>query len=491
MVLIFTEAGKQFGYGHLMRCLAIAEGFKKIRVRPIFYLRGNLDSGEILRGFSWKSVDWLKEPVDIKNKIVILDSYYAPENYCKEVYGEAKTALFIDDYKRIPYPGGFVLNSAIGAKDMGYPYNPKIIYLLGPKYHPLRHEFWEFPKKVIRKCVEQILVTFGGSDMANVTPKILKMLKEQYPDFEKRVIIGKGFSNIKEIKAEADKKTVLIYYPDAKKMKQEMLEADICISGGGQTLYELLSFGVPTIAVCCAQNQRLNLECFERIGFIENIGWHRDPNLLTSLNLALVRLSSPGERLKRSRKGRGLIDGKGASRLASALIKFSGLKLRLKGKNSRAGQVDKNIRLVKASEDDAKIIWEWRNHPEIRKRCSNLGLVSWEEHQKWFFEKIKDIKAHIYMVLLGKNKAGVIRFEDKGKNIVVSVNLDPVYFGRGMGSIIIELGTKKLLEENNLTKTILASIKPDNIASQKAFIKAGYRILEKKKNAVICGYKLG
>ena len=45
---------------------------------------------------------------------------------------------FIDDYNRIPYPGGYVLNSVINADAIDYPVNDKISYLLGPRFHPLR-----------------------------------------------------------------------------------------------------------------------------------------------------------------------------------------------------------------------------------------------------------------------------------------------------------------------------------------------------------------
>jgi len=482
MVVIFTEAGKQQGYGHLMRCLAIVEGFQKRGIRSIFYLRGNPDAGEILKEFSWQSVDWLKEPVDVKNKIVILDSYYANENFCKKVYEEAKVVLFIDDYNRISYPGGFVLNSLIGAQEIDYPDNSKITYLLGPKYHPLRREFWEVPEKVIRERVEKVLVTFGGSDMTNETPRILKMLIEQYPDFEKHIIIGKGFSNIAEIKAEADKKTVLIYYPDAEKMKQEMLKADICISGGGQTIYELARVGVPTIGICFAKNQRMILEGWQKEGFIEYVSWYNDENLIGKIseNFNSIKLCSKRKNL--NRVGKSCLDGKGVERLTQLIQEKALLR-------NREGNTLLELRNV--TKDDCYDVWGWRNNPQVRKACFDIKPILYKKHQKWFSDKIIDTNVDFFIVENeNKQKIGQVRFEKKGKDSAcININLNPDYLGMGLGSKIIKHATEYFMNKYSKIKGITAEIIDGNMASQKAFKKAGYKfdkraIVKDKKTSV-------
>ena len=104
------------------------------------------------------------------------------------------------------------------------------------------------------------MVTFGGDDAKNMTPKILAFLNDEYPNLIKNVIIGRAFQNIDDIKKYTDKNTNLIYYPDAEKMKEIMFESDIAISACGQTLNELASVGVPTIGVCTAGNQLGNVK---------------------------------------------------------------------------------------------------------------------------------------------------------------------------------------------------------------------------------------
>ena len=137
-----------------------------------------------------------------------------------------------------------------------------------------------------------------------------------------------------------------------------------------------------------------------------------------------------------------------------------------------------DIRLDRITEDGCKNIWLWRNHPEVRKNFFNTEPVSWQEHKRWFASKIKDSHIKIYIAMLGEDKIGVIRFESESNFAKVSINLNPDFFGRGFGSKIIQLGTEKFLNESIGVKPIIAEIKKDNIASQKAFEKAGYECTE-------------
>jgi len=468
MVVIFTEAGKQQGYGHLMRCLAIAQGFQKKGIESVFCLKGEPDVKEILKEFIYHNFDWSKEHVDVRDKIVIIDSYCTDKNFCKKVYKEAKTVLFIDDYSRIVYPGGLVLNSAIGSESIDYPDNSKVTYLLGPKYHPLRREFWEVPEKEIRERAKKVLITFGGSDVTNETQMILKMLKEQYPNFEKHVIIGKGFSNIDEIKTEADKRTTLIYYPDAKRMKKEMLETDICISAGGQTTYELARVGVPTIGICLAGNQRMSLEKWQKERFIEYVGWYNDGDLIRKISNGFNNIQSYLRRKGLSSIGKSCVDGKGAERLTQIIQEKALLQ-------SREGSVLLKLRNI--TKDDCRDIWRWRNHPEVRKVCYETEPILYKEHQKWFSDKIIDANVDFFIVENeNKQKIGQVRFEKKSKNTVyINVNLNPNFFGKGLGSKIIKNTTGYFINKYSGVGNIIAEILDSNIVSQKAFKKAGYK----------------
>jgi len=143
--------------------------------------------------------------------------------------------------------------------------------------------------------------------------------------------------------------------------------------------------------------------------------------------------------------------------------------------NLRDDITNGEISLRGVQADDIQDLFNWRNHPDIRKNCFNTKPLSWDEHEKWFKKKLTESDTAIYMVCYRDRKIGAVRFEDKGEAIKVSVMLNPDFLGKGFGSKIIRLGTEKFIKERQPDKPIYAEIKKDNIPSIKAFQKAGYR----------------
>ncbi|MEW6008474.1 MAG: GNAT family N-acetyltransferase [Candidatus Omnitrophota bacterium] len=131
---------------------------------------------------------------------------------------------------------------------------------------------------------------------------------------------------------------------------------------------------------------------------------------------------------------------------------------------------------------DCRTLWRWRNHPQVRRQSKQTKFVSWQQHRKWFCSKINDRKTKIYLAILDGNKIGVIRFEIEAKYVKVSVNLNPDFFGKGLGPKIIRMGTEMFLSQVRTNKSIIAEIKKQNIISQKAFSRAAYKFKEEKEN---------
>ena len=78
------------------------------------------------------------------------------------------------------------------------------------------------------------------------------------------------------------------------------------------------------------------------------------------------------------------------------------------------------------------------------------------------------------MAYYKKEKIGTIRFEANESAIKTSVMLNPDFLGKGLGSKLIKLGVKRFIMEKNPDMQIIAEIKKDNVASIKAFEKAGF-----------------
>jgi UDP-2,4-diacetamido-2,4,6-trideoxy-beta-L-altropyranose hydrolase len=324
-VVIITEGGESIGFGHITRCSSIYEALELRNISPLFIVKGDQSIENLLVNKNHIIFDWINDTEFLYKKIensdlVIIDSYLASVEIYQKISELAAKSLFLDDNLRIKYPAGIVLNGCIFAEDLPYPVNQKKSYLLGSRYIPLRKVFWDVQKKLLKENIESIMITFGGDDFTNTTPKILSLLKIKFSHLKKKVIIGRSFKNSNEIEKFIDQNTELILYPKADEMKQIMLESCIAISAAGQTLYELARIGVPVIAVGVADNQENNIKGWQKADFIEFGGWCNDTDLLNNIEKCINKLDDISYRKNKSLTGKNFVDGHGSPRIVQELL---------------------------------------------------------------------------------------------------------------------------------------------------------------------------
>jgi spore coat polysaccharide biosynthesis predicted glycosyltransferase SpsG len=138
-------------------------------------------------------------------------------------------------------------------------------FFLGPDYILLREQFREAAPKGYnwRASPDQALITMGGSDVLNTTP----LAMEAFDNFSGTVdvVIGPGFSNIKEIEQASDALPTcfnLLYTPD--NMAKFMQQADVAVSAVGGTVFELLATRTPFIGIPQVENQMQRAEALHR-----------------------------------------------------------------------------------------------------------------------------------------------------------------------------------------------------------------------------------
>jgi spore coat polysaccharide biosynthesis predicted glycosyltransferase SpsG len=324
-IFIVTEVNKETGFGHLTRCSSIYHAFEECEIFPEFIINSDGLAANLLKDKRYKIFNWLENTKILLDLIdgadvVLIDSYLMEINLYKAISELVKICVYIDDNKRIDYPKGIIVNGSIHAEKLGYQQKEDVVYLLGNKYILLRKEFSSAPKREMKNEPKSVMLTFGSSDTRNMTPGVLKLLVKKCPGMIKKVLIGKGFNNISEIEIVKDKKTELIYYLDAKKMKEVMLDSDIVISAGGQTINELAAIGTPTVGICAADNQIRNLEGWAKVGFLKFAGWHNNAQLLEKVSDCLHQLKPHRVRKMVSEIGRKYADGLGNKRVVDKIL---------------------------------------------------------------------------------------------------------------------------------------------------------------------------
>jgi UDP-2,4-diacetamido-2,4,6-trideoxy-beta-L-altropyranose hydrolase len=93
-----------------------------------------------------------------------------------------------------------------------------------------------------------------------------------------------------------------------------LLEADFAVTAAGMTLYESLASGTPTVAVPLAENQKPAYDELSRAGLIVP----GQPDLAAAVE-RLARDASLRQEI--SERGRTVVDGRGAERVAIELIR--------------------------------------------------------------------------------------------------------------------------------------------------------------------------
>jgi spore coat polysaccharide biosynthesis predicted glycosyltransferase SpsG len=107
--------------------------------------------------------------------------------------------------------------------------------------------------------------------------------------------------------------------PASDRMPEEMAEADLAISAGGSTCWELAFMGLPAVVITLAPNQEHIGPSLAARGVCIDGGWHHSlkEDVLAATVAQLVR--DPERRRIMSEKGRVLVDGGGAERVVEAL----------------------------------------------------------------------------------------------------------------------------------------------------------------------------
>ncbi|MBP9853719.1 MAG: UDP-2,4-diacetamido-2,4,6-trideoxy-beta-L-altropyranose hydrolase [Candidatus Omnitrophica bacterium] len=322
---IFTEGGEGIGFGHVTRCLALVEALKKVSFEVELVVQGDKNVEQYLAGQPFRCETWRENKnweLELANiDLAIVDSYLCSKKTLEDI-AQVCFTVYVDDFKRLDYPAGIVLNGSVAAKSLNYPQDEHShgTYLLGAEYAILRSEFWIDQPYSVAKKIKTVMLTFGGCDGRRLTEKILPLFKEEpFSAWSKIVILGRGAKHLMAVEDIKDKNTEIWTDLSAKEMRRVMQKSDLAISTGGQTLYELARVGVPTIAISAAENQDLNISHFAKGGFLIHAGdWHYQ-DLIQRVREALNQMSSEKERIHRSSTGRNMVDGQGALRVVKFL----------------------------------------------------------------------------------------------------------------------------------------------------------------------------
>ncbi len=140
-------------------------------------------------------------------------------------------------------------------------------------------------------------------------------------------------------------------------------------------------------------------------------------------------------------------------------------------------KINRRICFRKAEKGDMILYFDWTNDESVRENSYHPATISLENHQNWFYSKIKDETC--FMLIFEDHVGtpiGQVRIEKQDeKTALIGISNDAKHRGNGFASKMIEKASEKFLKEHPQI-CINAFIKLENKASVKAFEKAGFQL---------------
>ena len=323
-----------------MRCLALAQAwqdaegyvtFLMSEVTPTLKTRLHSEGIEVIHlsaytGSADDAVQTRKLAQQVDATWVVVDGYHFGADYQRIIKDADLCLLFIDDNEHAGhYYADIVLNQNIYAHELLYGNREPYTRLLrGTRYILLRQEFlkWHGWKREIPGAARKVLITMGGGDPDNVTLKVIQALQQIDIDrLEVEIVVGASNPHFQELQsAIRNPQSAIHLKKDAINMPELMSWADLAVSAGGSTCWEMAFMGLPAAVLVLAENQKDIAAGLGEGGVVINLDQYTEVSVEKIAN-TLVRLIEGRElRQGMSLKGRELVDGMGAMRVAEILL---------------------------------------------------------------------------------------------------------------------------------------------------------------------------
>lgn len=284
---IRADAYAELGTGHIMRCLALGQGIKDKGCEVVFavYCESDVLIDRLSR--EGMALYMLKEPGSLEESLkifakekpdwIVLDGYHFDAGYQKAVKEAGYRLLYIDDYAHLDhYYADIILNQNYGAEKFHYNIEPSTKVLAGVRYVLMRREFRDYNnfRREIPDVALKVLLTLGGSDPENFTLQVLKAINLLTMSLYVKVVIGAGNPHYESVRQKAtNSRHNVEIVQSVENMAPLMAWADLAISAGGTTIWELAFMGTPSIVGVIAANQESAVKALSNDGVIISLGW--------------------------------------------------------------------------------------------------------------------------------------------------------------------------------------------------------------------------
>lgn len=487
-VVLLCDAAAATGLGHFVRCSALAarlsaDGTAVHLLLPDDSLPQAVSSA---RAAGWDVTVGPWDHAEVvartgRGGVAVVDSYRVDGRWLVDLHARTTAAgahlAVIDDQADRAFAADLVLNQNLGAERFAYAGAGRV--LAGPRYALLRPQFPahrdaglagvdRLPERPAR-----VLVLFGGTDASGMAVIAAEAAALAFPDAEIRAVVpavvpaGHGTPAAR-----------VTYLPPTDAVHEEMLAADLVVSAGGTTIWELCCLARPTAVIAVAGNQQpaYDVLCERQAILPAGRAPVRD---VTELAARLRRLTEPGGALRAvARRAAEVTDGLGCARVARALAELPS-----------AG-----VRVRPAVLDDAALLHSWRNDPLVRSLSRSTDPISLDDHAAWLRSSLATSDRHLLIVESAGDAtpAATTRYDllpdgaGSRERWEVSITVAPEMRGRGLGRAALEASDAWLIAREPAASEIVAWVRRSNAGSLRLFERNCYRTISSADPDMTC-----
>jgi UDP-2,4-diacetamido-2,4,6-trideoxy-beta-L-altropyranose hydrolase len=490
-VAIRADASSRIGLGHIKRSLSLASALIDVGAQVRLVTRDmGLDVSELidprvacdvlpapsassfiiesvpqadLAGIDWRcDVDETIAALrDWRPHWVIVDHYGFDARWHMRAAEELGSRIaVIDDLADRPLSADLIIDHNPHAnhreKYRGLLAQVETIVLGGTRFALLGAEFARAAPLTVREKVRSIGIFMGGTDASELSAIALNACRV-HAAFRGpiEVVSTRGNPNAARLEGLARKwpdTTVSYDLPD---LVAFFGRHDLQIGAGGGATWERCCIGAPMLLLKAAQNQTVVLREVERLG----VAAVYDPGAAhneTDLGRAVSELIADENRRRAlSQRARALVDGLGARRVALCIAGAS-------------------LNVRPAVPADAELMFRWRNHPETRRMSRCSAELVWDEHVHWLKCVLIDADHKVFVGQVGQLDVGVIRFQRWAEGVEVSLYLDPMLHGLGLGRRLLQSGEQEYAAVAAAPVRFTAVVLSGNRRSELIFEQCGY-----------------
>lgn len=332
-----VDAKPETGLGHFTRCTTLASELVRRGCKVVFvtdapdsHIANLKDAGigfkriSVVSGSEQDSATLALLLSQYQQPHLVVDGYEFGTEFLRSARKHSVQLTCIDDGVRLAeYPVDVVLDHNPGAETRNYPATNETLKLLGSDYllisKRLNPEGLALAEAPELDRVGRVLITLGGSDLHSCTVMALHGIQNKAPELNIDVVIG-PLAGGELIRSAAEGQDRVTLHEAPSDLSDLIMNADIVVTAGGMTLWEVLTQGVPAIVIILAENQRPHSEFLAELGIIDLIGNHQEATATVFGDAVRNLIADPERRLEMSARATAFCDGKGPARVADALF---------------------------------------------------------------------------------------------------------------------------------------------------------------------------